>query len=238
MSTDATPIHRILVIDDNPAIHDDFRKILSPRSASSGRLGAAAAALFGRPAPRRDAPRFEIDCASRGQEGLDKVRAAACEGRPYSMAYVDVRMPNGWDGLETISRIWQEHGDLLVVICTAFSDHTWEEIQEQLGYSDRFLILKKPFDNLEVRQLLMDCQMPEMDGYEATQAIREQEQSGGQYGGSAPRVHIIAMTANAMQGDAEKCLAVGMDDYLSKPVRAVELQAALERRKPASLTNL
>jgi two-component system sensor histidine kinase/response regulator len=153
MSTDATPIHRILVIDDNPAIHDDFRKILSPRSAAAGRLGAAAAALFGRPAPRPDAPRFEIDCASRGQEGLDKVRAAACEGRPYSMAYVDVRMPNGWDGLETISRIWQEHGDLLVVICTAFSDHTWEEIQEQLGYSDRFLILKKPFDNLEVRQL-------------------------------------------------------------------------------------
>jgi CheY-like chemotaxis protein len=127
MSTDATPIHRILVIDDNPAIHDDFRKILSPRSATAGRLGAAAAALFGRPAPRPDAPRFEIDCASRGQEGLDKVRAAACAGRPYSMAYVDVRMPNGWDGLETISRIWQEHGDLLVVICTAFSDHTWEE---------------------------------------------------------------------------------------------------------------
>jgi len=80
--------------------------------------------------------------------------------------------------------------------------------------------------------------MPEMDGYEATQAIREREQSGGQYGGGAPRVHIIAMTANAMQGDAEKCLAVGMDDYLSKPVRADELQAALERWKPASLTNL
>ena len=86
MNTDADPIHRILVVDDNPAIHDDFRKILSPRSAATQQLGAAAAKLFGRPSRRTDALRFEIDCASRGQEGLDKVRASAREGRPYSMA--------------------------------------------------------------------------------------------------------------------------------------------------------
>jgi PAS domain S-box-containing protein len=153
MNTDADLIHRILVVDDNPAIHDDFRKILSPGSAATQQLGAAAAKLFARPSRRTDAWRFETDCASRGQEGLDKVRAAAREGRPYSMAYVDVRMPNGWDGIETIWRIWQEYPNLLVVICTAFSDHSWEEIQERLGFSDRFLILKKPFDNLEVRQL-------------------------------------------------------------------------------------
>jgi signal transduction histidine kinase len=153
MKTEPSTIHRILVIDDNPAIHEDFRKILTPDSAPTGELGAAAAALFGRVAPNGKAPRFEIDCATRGQEGLEKVRSAASEGRPYSLAYVDVRMPNGWDGIETINRIWQEHGDLLVVICTAFSDHSWEEIQARLGESDRFLILKKPFDNLEVRQL-------------------------------------------------------------------------------------
>jgi two-component system, sensor histidine kinase and response regulator len=153
MNAVAAPTARILVIDDNPAIHHDFKKILSPEPAAVGKLGAAAAALFGRPAPRADVPRFEIDCASRGQEGLEKVRAALCEGRPYAMAYVDARMPNGWDGIETISRIWQEQGDLLVVICTAFSDYSWDEIQERLGSSHRFLILKKPFDNLEVRQL-------------------------------------------------------------------------------------
>ncbi len=153
MSARPIPKHRILVIDDNPAIHDDFRKILQPESPVSGQLGAAAAALFGRDATRAFAPRFEINCASSGQEGLAKVRAAAEEGLPYAMAYVDVRMPNGWDGIETISRIWQEYGDLLVVICTAFSDHSWEEIQARLGENDRFLILKKPFDNLEVRQL-------------------------------------------------------------------------------------
>jgi two-component system sensor histidine kinase/response regulator len=77
----------------------------------------------------------------------------------------------------------------------------------------------------------MDCQMPEMDGYEATRAIRKQEQSLEKLCPWNPPVYIIAMTANAMQGDREKCLAAGMDDYLSKPVRAAELQSALERGK-------
>ena len=81
--------------------------------------------------------------------------------------------------------------------------------------------------------ILMDCQMPEMDGYEATQAIRQWEQSLKHPCPPNAPIYIIAMTAHAMQGDREKCLAVGMDDYLSKPVRVSELQAALERGKRA-----
>jgi signal transduction histidine kinase/CheY-like chemotaxis protein len=81
--------------------------------------------------------------------------------------------------------------------------------------------------------ILMDCQMPEMDGYEATQTIRKREQSLEESCPWKSPVYIIAMTANAMQGDREKCLAVGMDDYISKPVRAAELRAALERWKLA-----
>ena len=76
--------------------------------------------------------------------------------------------------------------------------------------------------------ILMDCQMPEMDGYETTGAIRKREQSSDQRCSGKSPVYIIAMTANAMRGDREKCLAAGMDNYLSKPVRLVELQAVLE----------
>jgi two-component system, sensor histidine kinase and response regulator len=82
--------------------------------------------------------------------------------------------------------------------------------------------------------IIMDCQMPEMDGYEATQAIRQQEQSLEHSCPWNSPIYIIALTAHAMQGDREKCLAAGMDDYLSKPVRAAELQAALERGRQTS----
>jgi CheY-like chemotaxis protein len=146
---------RILVIDDNQAIHDDFRKVLDPEAAPSPALRQAAAALFDRDVPPSTRPSYEIDTVLRGQDGVELVRKAMEEGRPYAMAYVDMRMPNGWNGLETTRRLWQIAPGLRVVLCTAFSDFSWNEIREELRHSDRFLILKKPFDNIEVEQLTL-----------------------------------------------------------------------------------
>jgi len=146
---------RILIIDDQRSIHDDFRKIIEA-DFSDDEVDAAAARLFGDVAPRRDLEiRFKIDSAYQGQEGLEMVQHAHREGWRYPLAFVDVRMPPGWDGIETILRIWEIDQEILIVLCTAYSDHTWQDIVEVLGHSDRLVILKKPFDNIEVQQLVM-----------------------------------------------------------------------------------
>ena len=148
-------MHRILIIDDNEAIHSDFRKILAPERASSGALDRAKTALFGGDALRGGAgrPVHDVTCASQGEAGLACVEGAVAEGRPFAVAFVDMRMPPGWDGLQTIERLWEADANLQVVICSAYSDHSWEEVTARLGLTDRLLILKKPFDPIEVSQL-------------------------------------------------------------------------------------
>ena len=145
--------HRILVIDDNRAIHEDFRKILTPSKTVTNDLDAAEASLFGdAPSPLK-LPEFQIDSAYQGQEGLALIEQSLRDGHPYAMAFVDVRMPPGWDGVETTTKIWEIYPNLQVVICTAYSDYSWDEMLKKIGYSDRLIILKKPFDNIEVLQL-------------------------------------------------------------------------------------
>ena len=151
MNTEWRP--RILIIDDNPAIHTDFRKILRRAPFEAADLGAAEAALFGDGAPRLGQPDFVVDSAYQGQQGLQMVQHAFDENVPYAMAFVDVRMPPGWDGVETIRRIWEVDANLHVVICTAYSDFSWSQVIDRLGYCDRLVILKKPFDNVEALQL-------------------------------------------------------------------------------------
>ena len=143
---------RILIIDDNADIHGDFRKILCPPTASSV-VDEMEAALFQTEFKPSDNLAFEVDSAFQGEEGLRKVQQAIAESRPYALAFVDGRMPPGWDGVETIVRLWKAYPELQVVICTAYSDYTWEEIIERVGQSDSLVILKKPFDAVEVLQL-------------------------------------------------------------------------------------
>lgn len=147
------PIFRILVIDDNQAIHEDFRKILIQSKKNNSAMDDMESALFGSEAPVTTALSFELDVASQGAEGLAMVEAAIAEGRPYALAFVDGRMPPGWDGIETIGHLWQADPDLQTVLCTAYADYSWQEIRKILGETDSLLILKKPFDNIEVLQM-------------------------------------------------------------------------------------
>jgi PAS domain S-box-containing protein len=147
---------RLLVVDDNRAIHEDFRKILIKKSTPPASEFVAADALLFGTEPEDDlssATQFELDSAYQGQESLKLVERAVAEGRPYAMAFMDVRMPPGWDGVETTSKIWEVDPDLQIVICTAYSDCSWDEMLRKLGQSDRLVILKKPFDSIEVLQL-------------------------------------------------------------------------------------
>lgn len=142
---------RVLLIDDTPSIHDDFRKILTCEPGPQDLRGQETA-LFGRPV-RPEASHFELDSAYDGREGVAMVEEAVSSGHPYALAFVDMRMPPGWDGVETIEALWRIDPLVQVVICTAYSDHPWEHVMARLDVRDRLLVVKKPFDLIEVSQL-------------------------------------------------------------------------------------
>ncbi|HEB51991.1 MAG TPA: response regulator [bacterium] len=154
MQDSATLRRRVLVIDDNEAIHEDFRKILVPATAVTEELLEFESELFGADAsPPPLARRFDLVTAQQGEEGYRRVAEAVAADDPFALAFVDMRMPPGWDGLETIERIWSDFPDIEMVICTAFSDYSWEETIARLGNTDRLLIVKKPFDHVEILQV-------------------------------------------------------------------------------------
>lgn len=154
MTVTALPGRRILIIDDNPTIHHDFRKILQPAHNDST-LRELEASFFGIPVEATPIVSLQLDSAHQGEEGLELVQTAKAESRPYAMAFVDMRMPPGWDGLTTIEHLWMADPKLQIVICTAYSDNSWQTICDRLGYTDSLFILKKPFDNIEVCQLAL-----------------------------------------------------------------------------------
>jgi CheY-like chemotaxis protein len=126
---------RILVIDDDRGTHELLRRMLCSRSPM---------------------PCFEIDSAYQGQKGLDLIERSLQENRPYSLAFVDVRMPPGWDGIETSRKILEIYCDIQLIICSAYSDHSWEEMVKKFGHSDCIVVLRKPFEKIEVVQLVIN----------------------------------------------------------------------------------
>lgn len=143
---------RILVIDDNHTVHDAFDGILRHDLPNSA-LAVDEALMFGESAEGGVIkPVYELDHAMSGLEGVEKIRQAVESNRPYQVAFVDIRMP-GIDGVETIERFWKLDTRIQTVICTAYADYRWEDLAKRLGQTDRLLLLKKPFHNIEVLQM-------------------------------------------------------------------------------------
>src|SRR5262249_42857115 len=88
-----------------------------------------------------------------GTEARERVIESLERELPIAAAFVDMRMPPGWDGLQTIEELWDVDPRIQVVLCTAYTDYSWSQLVERLGHSDQFLVLKKPFDQLEVVQI-------------------------------------------------------------------------------------
>ncbi|MFL5355290.1 response regulator [Archangium sp.] len=157
------PKRRILVIDDSTAIHQDFRRLLCPeRGGHPAELVQLRAALFGAPPARAEpaGPEFEVDSAFQGQEGVARVREAVAAGRPYALVFLDYRMPPGGNGVETLRELWKVHPSQRVVLCSAYSDYSWEEIVQEFGETPLLRELRKPVHGQELRQLALTLTEP------------------------------------------------------------------------------
>jgi len=197
---------KILIVDDNPAIHEDFRKVLARPSASD--LDGLESALFGTPELepyRRPGISYELDSAYQGLDGVERVRGAKQRDQPYALAIVDMRMPPGVDGLETIARMWEIDPDIQIVICTAYSDAHWSDIVGRFGTTDSLLILKKPFDLTEVCQLALALTQKWALARQARRQLEQLERSRGELAAS------LALAEAVQEATLDGILVIGAD---------------------------
>ena len=168
---------RILIVDDNPDIHRDIEKCLAG-PAKPGALQALEREMFGSGASESAHPVYEIVSAHQGEQGVAACAQALREDRRFSAAFVDMRMPPGIDGLETIERLWKLDPGLQVILCTAFSDYSWKQISGRLGRRDDMLVLRKPFEQIEVQQMALALCEKRRLAIEAQKRVHELERHG------------------------------------------------------------
>ena len=152
MSKTARQQARILVIDDDQDIWKAYRLVLTTDELSSDSSSARIGRLLNDGQDQGDDPGFALSFASQGQDGYQMV-AEGKEGEPFAMAFIDIRMPPGWDGMETAVKIRQLDPEIELVVVTAYSDRSMEEIVRAVGASDKLLFLRKPFDPDELKQI-------------------------------------------------------------------------------------
>jgi len=150
--------NRILIVDDTPSIHEDFKKILIHEDEADDALEELLADVLEDEAPqqlRNCNVKFELDHAFQGGQAYEMVIEAVTAGKPYAVAFVDIRMPPGWDGIQTIKKIWEVYPHLEIVICTAYSDYSWDKIIDELGTNDQLQFIRKPYDPISVKQMAL-----------------------------------------------------------------------------------
>lgn len=150
--------HRILIADDNESIHEDFNKVLTQQTGNGSRIPSFEE-HFGEEVGKQDKSNllanFIVDHAYQGDEAIQMVHRAAAEGFPYSLIFMDIRMPPGENGIATVAKIWEDHPDIEVVLCTAHSEYTLNDIISRLGMTDQLMFIRKPFDTVTVVQMAL-----------------------------------------------------------------------------------
>jgi len=156
-------LNRILIADDNRDIHEDIKCILNSfvPALEYSETQQLKRELFGDESQLDESQNspvqiiYHIDDAFQGEEAIKMVEQAINEGYPYSLIFMDVRMPPGIDGIQAITEIWKIDPYVEIVICTAYSDYTWDQILIKLGHNDRLLFIRKPFDNISIKQITL-----------------------------------------------------------------------------------
>ena len=234
--------NRILIVDDNISIHRDFKKVLTnPRADEKKRLAQIEQGLFNQPPALDESEIFSdpqdyvVDSAFQGEEALEKVIQAQEEGKPYTLIFMDVRMPPGWDGIETISRIWQRYPEIEMVICTAYSDYSWEKILSELGTTDRLLFLRKPFDTTAVKQMALSQTRKWNLAQEAQRYVTQLENEITERKKSEERLHYLAhhdsLTGLANRTQFSEKLAISLEVARSTQEKLALLLVDLDRFK-------
>ena len=150
---------RVLIVDDQAELHDDLAEMLVPTTGE--RASDELAAAFGGPGGEPDSapsgaaarPHFELSHAFTGREGCERIEEAHRAGKPFAMAFVDVRMPPGMDGIEAVRRIRRTDRDIEIVIMTAYSDRTLADIARGTDLLHKVLYVRKPFTREEIQQI-------------------------------------------------------------------------------------
>ena len=224
--------YRVLIVDDQEEIHNDFEEMLA--SGVSKRATDELAAAFVAQSDKPVLPQFELSHAASGEEACKMVKAAEESNRPFALAYVDVRMPPGTDGVETVRQIRQFERDLEIVIMTAYSDKTLPEIVNDMELLHKLLYIRKPFSREEIQQITLSLTGKWNIEQELAKYRRELEDSNRQLESSSQRLQaVLDATGDAIgMFDAEGRLQVANQGY-EKLLDAAESE--LQQMPPSDL---